>query len=52
MLDISEIVFVSSATNVLSACVAVARFARVRVWSCSILVKSAALACAVCMFAA
>ena len=46
-----EIIFVSSATNVLSACVAVTRFASARVWSCCISVKSAALACAVCMFA-
>ena len=32
----SEIVFVSSATDVLSDCVAVERFASARVWSCFI----------------
>ena len=43
-----EIVFVSSATNVLSACVVVARFVSTRVWSCCILVNSSALDCAAC----
>ena len=33
-LDSSEIFFVSSATEVMSACVAVVRFASARVWSC------------------
>ena len=51
-LDSSDIVFVTSATDVLSACVAVARFASARVWSCCISVKSAALDCAACMFSA
>ena len=36
----SVIVFVNSATNVLSDCVAVARFASARVWYCYILVNS------------
>ena len=52
MLDSSKIVFVNSVTEVMSACVAVARFASTRVWSCCILVKSAALAFADCRFAA
>ena len=51
-LDSSEIVFVSSATNVLLAYVSVAIFASARVWSCCILVKSAAMTCAACTFAA
>ena len=51
-LEISEIVFVNSTTEVLSACVAVARFSSATVWSCYNSVKSAALACAVCIFAA
>ena len=51
-LDSSEIVFVSRATEVLSSCVAVARFASSRVWSYCISVKSATLACAACTFAA
>ena len=34
--DSSEIVFVISATDVLSDCVAVTRFASARVWSCCI----------------
>ena len=38
-LDSSEIVFVSRATEVLSSCVAVARFASSRVWSYCISVK-------------
>ena len=45
-LDSSEIVFVSSATDVLSACVVVARFASARVWYCCISVNSSAFACA------
>ena len=48
----SEILFVNSATEVLSACFAVTRFASTRVWSCCILVKSAALAYADCTCAA
>ena len=48
----SDIVFVNSVTKVLSACVAVAIFASARVWSCCILVKSSALACAARTFAA
>ena len=51
-LDSSDIVFVSSATDVMLACVPVARFASTRVCSCCTLVKSAALACAACTFAA
>ena len=51
-LEISEIVFVNSTTEVLSACVAVARFSSATVWSCYNSVKSAALACGVCIFAA
>ena len=51
-LDSSDIVFVSSKTDVMSDCVAFARFASARVWSCCISVKSSALACAACMFAA
>ena len=47
-LDSYKIVFVNSMTEVLSDCVAVARFASARVWSCCILVKSSALACAAC----
>ena len=43
--DISETIFVSSMTDVLSACVSVVRFASARVWSCCILVKSSAFAC-------
>ena len=48
----SDIVFVNSATEVLSACVAVAIFSSANMWSCCILVKSTELACAVCKFAA
>ena len=51
-LDSSEIVFVSSANEVLLAYVAVVRFTSARVWSCYISVKSVALACAACTFAA
>ena len=47
-LDISDIVFVNSVTDVLSACVAVARFTSARVWSCCLLVKSATLDCEAC----
>ena len=47
-IDSSDIVFMRSATDVLSACVAVARFASARVWYYWILVKSATLACAAC----
>ena len=47
-LESSEIVFVSSATNVLSACVAVARLASAWVWYCCISVNSSAFACAAC----
>ena len=47
-LEISEIVFVSSATDVLSASVAVARLASARVWSYCILVNSSSYACAAC----
>ena len=43
--DISDIVFVNIATEVLSDCVAVARFASTRVWSYCILVNSTALDC-------
>ena len=50
-LDSSDIVFVNSATEVLSACVAVARFARARVWYCCILAKRAPLDCVACTFA-
>ena len=46
--DSSEIVYVSSATDVLSACVAVTRFASARVCSCCILVKISRFACAAC----
>ena len=41
----SAIVFVNIVTNVLSACVAVARFTSAMVWSCCISVNNAALAC-------
>ena len=51
-LESSEIFFVNSATNVMSACVAVTSFDSVRVWSCCISVKSAALACTACTFSA
>ena len=51
-IESSEIAFVNSVTEVLPACVAVARFSRARVWSCCILVKIAALACLACTFAA
>ena len=51
-LDSSDIVFVISATDVLSDCVAVARFASTRVWSFCVSVKSSALAYAACMFSA
>ena len=51
-IDSSDIVFVGSATDVLSYCVAVARFASARVWSYCISVKSAALDCAAFTFAA
>ena len=47
-LDSSKIVFASSATDVLSACVAVTRFASARVCSCCISVSSSAFACAAC----
>ena len=47
-LESSKIVFVNGTTKVMSAYVAVARFASARVWSCCILVKSSALACAAC----
>ena len=50
-LDISKIIFVNRATEVLSACVSVARFTNARVWSYCISVKSTALACAACTFA-
>ena len=50
--DSSEIVFVSSANEVLLAYVAVVRFTSARVWSCYISVKSVALACADCIFSA
>ena len=45
-LEILEIVFFNSATENVSSCVAIAIFASARVWSCCILVKIAALACA------
>ena len=48
----SKIAFVNSATEVLLDCVAVARFASARVWSCCISVNSSALACVDCTFAA
>ena len=48
----SAILFVNSATDVLSACVVVEIFASARVWSCCILVNRAALACADFTFAA
>ena len=51
-LDSYEIVFVNSATKVMSEFVAVAIFASARVWSHCILVKSATLACAECTFTA
>ena len=51
-IESSEIAFVNSTTKVLSACVAIARFASASVWSLCILVKSATLACAGCTFAA
>ena len=51
-LDRSDNIFVSSATDVLSYFVAVAIFARARVWSCRISVKSATLACVACTFVA
>ena len=51
-LDSSNIVFVNSVTDVLSACVDVARLSSAGLWYCCILVKSAALPCAVCTFAA
>ena len=41
--DSFAIAFVNSATNVISACVAVVRFASAMVWSCCILVNNAAL---------
>ena len=44
--EISAIVFVNSATNVMSAFVDVAIFYTAMVWSCCILVKNFALACA------
>ena len=47
-LDSSGIVSVISATDVLLACVAVAIFASVRVWSCCILVNSSSFAFAAC----
>ena len=50
-LESSEIVFVSSANNVLSAYVAVVRFASARVYSCLISVNSYAFACASYMYA-
>ena len=46
-----DIVFVSSATDVMLDCVAVAEFSSTRVWSCCISVKIYALACAACTFA-
>ena len=49
-IDISEIVFVNSATEVVSACVAIAIFDSARVWSCYILAKIAALVCVACTF--
>ena len=49
-IDISDIFFMSSATDVLLDCVAVAIFASARVWSCCISEKSAALDCAACTF--
>ena len=49
--DSSEIVFVSSATDVLSACVAVKGFACATVWSCYILVKIYAFSCSACLCA-
>ena len=42
----SEIIFVISATDVLSSCVAVTRFASANVWSCCILVNSSEFSCA------
>ena len=50
--EIYEIVFANSATEVLSYCVAVAIFARARVWSCCISVNSSTLDCADCKSAA
>ena len=47
-LDSSETVFVRSVTDFLSACVAVARFASARMWSCCISAESYAFACAAC----
>ena len=47
-LESSEIVFVSRATDVLSACVAVAIFTSARVWSCCMSVNSSAFAYAAC----
>ena len=46
--DRSEIVLVSSATDVLSACLAVARFASTRVWYCCISANNYEFACAGC----
>ena len=51
-LDSSDTVFMIRETEVLSDCVAVVRFASARLWSCCILVKISALACAECMSAA
>ena len=45
-LESSEIVFVRSTNDSLSACVAVTRFASARVWSCCISVNISAFACA------
>ena len=50
--DSSAIVFVNSATNVLSSCVAVARFSSAMVWSWYISVNNDALVCVDCTLAA
>ena len=48
----STIVFVNGATEVLLACVSVARFTSARVWFFYILVKCDVLACVDCTFEA
>ena len=50
--DSSAIVFVNSAINFLSDCVAIARFASAMVWYCCILVNNAVLDCEDCTLAA